>query len=134
MAESLMKRCCVSIAFAVGSLLCLCMTMSAAHAQLRDPTRAPEQMGQSGEGTTSGPVLQSVLLSPTRKIAVISGQTVKLGEKFGDATLVRISESEVVLRSSGSGAGSEFQTLRLFPSIGKQLTSDRKNRHPDNRK
>lgn len=132
MAESVMKR---RHAFGAVGLLCLCVTMPAAYAQLRDPTRPPEQLGQSGEtGAASGPVLQSVLLSPQRRIAVISGQTVKLGEKFGDATVVRISESEVVLRSSGSGEGGEFQTLRLFPSIGKQLTSDRKDRHPDNRK
>ncbi len=129
MAESVMK-CRRVFAFSAGSLLSLCVAMSSAYAQLRDPTRPPEQVGQSGEaGAPSGPILQSVLLSPTRKIAVISGQTVKLGEKFGDATLVRITESEVVLRS-----GSELQTLRLFPSIGKRLTSGRTDRHPDNRK
>lgn len=133
MAESVMRRRRVS-AFAANSLIgviCLCAVMPAAYAQLRDPTRPPEQLVPGGDGgVASGPVLQSVLLSSSRKIAVISGQTVKLGEKFGDATLVRITESEVTLRSGGG----EFQTLRLFPSIGKQLTSDRKDRHPDNRK
>jgi MSHA biogenesis protein MshK len=43
---------------------------------------------------------------------------VNLGEKFGDARVVKISESEVVLRN-----GSNLQTLKLFPGLEKQLNS-----------
>lgn len=99
---------------------------------LRDPTRPSASAGPMREGllsgTDSGPVLQSVILSQGRMIAIISGQTVKLGEKFGDARLIKISESEAVLRTdSGS------QTLKLFPGIEKRLTANRASIKPDSR-
>ena len=99
--------------------------------QLRDPTQAPSLLMQDGAATSasSEPVLQSVFISPTRRAAIISGQTVKLGEKFNGATLVKITESEVVLRNGG-----ELQTLKLFPGIGKRLTSVHGRQNPDNRK
>lgn len=114
-----------------ASLACALISISTASAQqLQDPTRPSSMVAQAGDASSAGgPVLQSVLISPGRSIAIISGQTVKLGGQFGAAKLVRISEGEVVLRN-----GSELQTLRLFPSIGKRLMSDRTNRNPDNRK
>lgn len=81
-----------------------------------DPTRPPDSIGVArGELTASpaaGPVLQSVLISPARKMAIISGQTVRLNGKFGDARLVHIGEAEVILRS-----GKAEQTLKLFPDM-----------------
>lgn len=87
--------------------------------QLQDPTRPPSMLMQAGgvPSASGEPVLQSVFISPTRRVAIISGQTVKLGDQFGGATLVKITESEVSLRK-----GSELQTLKLFPNIGKKLT------------
>ena len=131
MAESVTRhwRACALAAGLIGLL-----GATVAQAQLRDPTRPPEQWMPGGDAEpTGGPVLQSVLLSPKRKIAVISGQALALGERYGDATLVRLTESEAVLRYD-SKSGSESQTLKLFPSIGKRPASDSRNRHPDNRK
>jgi MSHA biogenesis protein MshK len=54
------------------------------------------------------------LISPSRRIAIISGKTLKAGDKIGDAQLVSISENEVVLRS-----GKQLQVLRLYPSLRK---------------
>jgi len=59
-----------------------------------------------------------VLISPTRRVAVIDGQTVALGEKFGEARVVRIAEDEVVLRN-----GQDQQVLKLFPAIEKRRNS-----------
>jgi len=99
---------------------------------LRDPTRPPASTESMREGplsgTDSGPVLQSVILSQGRMMAIISGQAVKLGEKFGEARLIKISESEVVLRTDGGS-----QTLKLFPDIGKRLTANRAGIKPDSR-
>lgn len=94
-----------------------------AHAQeLPDPTRPPASLGAPGsfaaESATTGPVLQSVLISANRKVAVISGQTVREGQKIGDERVVRISESQVDL-SSGSGT----RTLKLFPDVGRRPVS-----------
>lgn len=87
---------------------------------LVDPMRPPAELelpqAASAGGVVAGPVLQSVLISPGRKSALISGQMVQLGGSFGDARLIKITESEVVLRS-----GDTLQTLRLFPDVEKQV-------------
>ena len=48
-------------------------------------------------------------------MAIIAGQTVKQGDKVGDAKVISIKENEVVLRN-----GDAVQTLKLFPNIEKQ--------------
>jgi MSHA biogenesis protein MshK len=91
---------------------------------LPDPTRPPALLGPLPPGfgeevdntPAPMPVLQSIILSATRKAAIISGQTVVLGEKFGDARLVRLTESEAVLRM-GDGL---LQVLKLFPDVDKK--------------
>ncbi len=106
-----------------GLVLLMLATTTLVFAEtLLDPTRPPATLGLSQEGNASvpatGPVLQSVLIAPGRKVAIISGQTVKLGEKFGDSRVVSITESEVILRS-----GKVSKTLKLFPDVQKRLTS-----------
>lgn len=88
-----------------------------AHGQgLADPTRPPASLADpSAMVEPGGPVLQSVMLSPTRKVAVISGEMVLLGGKYGDARLVKLTETEAVLRS-----GKETTVLRLYPQVVKR--------------
>jgi hypothetical protein len=62
------------------------------------------------------PILQSVLINATGKSAIISGQRYKLGDKVGEARLIGIAESEVVLKTPDG-----TQTLRLFPHVGRRL-------------
>jgi MSHA biogenesis protein MshK len=89
---------------------------------LPDPTRPPASLGSDADAASGkpagGPELQSVLISPARKMAIISGQTVLLGEKYGEARLVKITETEVTLRS-----GTDLQVLRLFPGLDKKSAS-----------
>ncbi|HTN65571.1 MAG TPA: hypothetical protein VL051_05220 [Burkholderiaceae bacterium] len=102
---------------------CLALASAAAiGAGLPDPMRPPPALtAADGAASVSGlPVLQSVMLSPSRKVAIISGQTVALGEHYQGARLVRISEGEAVLRN-----GSEVQVLKLFPDLEKQPLSGR---------
>jgi MSHA biogenesis protein MshK len=96
-------------------------TTSANAQSLADPTRPPRIFTQDIDTTetASGPILQSVLISPGRRVAIISGQTVRVGEQVGTARVVKISDGEVVLRS-----GSDIQTLRLFPDIEKRSISN----------
>lgn len=86
---------------------------------LPDPTRPPVEAGVESPGApvaTGGPVLQSVMIRPGRRTAVISGQLLAEGERFGDARLVRVSEGEAIL------AGPEGrQTLKLFPGVEKHF-------------
>lgn len=92
------------------------LTAWAAAQAIPDPTRPPTSIGTVGAemaaSAVAGPVLQSVLISPVRKMAIISGQTVKLHGKFGDAHLIHIDETEVILRN-----GKTEQILKLFPEI-----------------
>jgi MSHA biogenesis protein MshK len=88
----------------------------AADAQLNnDPTRPPAAVLSAtpgGDVQSGGPLLQSVMITPTERSAIIGGERVKQGGKYGDARVVKITETEVVLRSS---TGTE--TLRLYPGV-----------------
>lgn len=90
---------------------------------LTDPTRPPGALATAtGEGgATGGPVLQSVMLSPGRKMAMISGEMVVLGGRYGSARLVKLSESEAVLKD-----GAETTVLKLFPLVEKRMAGDLK--------
>lgn len=93
------------------------MAFSAFAQDLQDPTRPPASLQQisSGEVQPSGPVLQSILLSPSRKLAMIDGVAFRLNEKIGTQTLVQITETKVVLRQ-----GRSYQTLKLHPDFEKK--------------
>jgi hypothetical protein len=68
----------------------------------------------TGDGA-GGMVLQSVMISPAMKAAIISGTVVRLGEKYGDAVLVKVAENEVVLKGSEGN-----QVLKLYPGVEKR--------------
>ncbi len=88
---------------------------------INDPTRPPAGLAAGAADadlvvdTGGGMRLQSVLISPTYNAAIISGVMVKLGEKYGDAVLVRVAENEVVLKSGGTQ-----QVLKLYPGVEKR--------------
>ncbi len=102
---------------ALGAALATCAPLAAAQA-LRDPTRPPVVFGRAGDGRpvirSRGAewVLQSVLLSPERRYAIINGEVLSLGGSVGGAELVAIRESEVTLRAGGT-----LRTVRLFPDV-----------------
>ena len=89
---------------------------------LADPTRPPQLVmpESAAEQTLAGPVLQSILIAPQRRVAIISGQTVELNGKYGELTLIRMSETEVVLRNPQNPK--ETQTLKLFPGVDKRMS------------
>lgn len=84
---------------------------------LPDPTRPPAEAGVETPGAVAvGPVLQSVMIRPGSRAAVISGQLLTEGERLGDAKLVKISEGEVILLGPEGR-----QTLKLFPGVEKKF-------------
>ena len=91
---------------------------AAQSAPLADPTRPPGAGGDSGAEAVApaGARLQSVLISPTRRVAVIDGRAVALGGRIGDATLETVTESAAVLRYAG-----RRETLWLMPGVDKQV-------------
>jgi MSHA biogenesis protein MshK len=80
---------------------------------MSDPMR-PQAIAPADDATAaaSSSRLQSILISPARKLAVIDGRTVLLGGSVGEATLIAIRESEVVLKK-----GDERETLKLNPAV-----------------
>lgn len=85
--------------------------------QLRDPTRPPSFVAPTGADAVreSDLVLQTVLISPERRAAIINGRLLRLGENISGMQLMSISEGEVKLRGRGGP-----RTLHLFPSVKKR--------------
>ncbi len=104
-------------------ILGLCGAGAVSAQGMTDPTRPPGGMAAAaGDDTaTGGPVLQSVMLSPGRKVAMISGEIVVLGGRYGSARLVKLTESEAVLKN-----GPETTVLRLFPLVEKRMAGSAK--------
>lgn len=99
----------------LSTLTCLAFAQLPAAAQgLLDPTRPPAALDASRGGEAAGdgvPRLQSVLISPRaggRQVAVIDGETVRLGDSFRGARVARMTQTEVELVR-----GRERQVLKL---------------------
>jgi len=92
---------------------------AAAQVGLPDPTRPPDraaaaegQNGSGGAAARSAHRVQSVLISPERKVAVIDGRAVPLGGRVDGARVVAITETGVTLERNG-----QKETLRLNPGV-----------------
>lgn len=87
-----------------------------AQGALVDPTRPPSMTAATTRDGApehaASQRLQSILISPTRKLAVIDGRTVTEGSRVDAATVVQIAETRVTLRQ-----GAELLTLELYPGI-----------------
>jgi MSHA biogenesis protein MshK len=117
------KKGTIGLSFLIG------MMATVANAQttsgLVDPTRPPSSISATPDAANDAPasaglVLQSVRVSPTRVVAIINGQSVRVGEMVGEAKVIKISDGEVVLRT-----GKELQVLKLFPNVEKHLSPSR---------
>ncbi|MCW5603022.1 MAG: hypothetical protein KIT18_00515 [Burkholderiales bacterium] len=108
-----MKRSTILAAWLGAVMTC---SLDVAPAQtLNDPTRPPPGYADAepaGGAQRAGPVLQSVIITPSSRSAIISGETVRLGGRYGNARLVKVSENEVVLKD-----GDETLVLKLYPDV-----------------
>ena len=115
----------VPICTAIGVLLIFGVSASAADKRgaLVDPTqpfmgsRSQQPGGKPASGATNRYrlVLQSTLVSPNRKQAVINGKTYRVGDRIGRAVISEIRSYEVILREDG-----REKTLRLLPKLAKE--------------
>lgn len=103
-------------------LVLLAMATSAG-AQSADPTRPPAAWLTAADTDRPDAVnegglrLQSVLVKQSGKpVAVIGGKTVVLGERLGEATLVRLNEREAVLKGADG-----VTHLYLTPEVEKRM-------------
>ena len=101
----------------LAALLCVLNASTATAQALRDPTRPPpaeSARGAAGRIEQSGWVLQSVLISPERRYAIINGEVVALGGSIAGAELVAVAEERVTLRTREG-----LRIVRLFPDVSR---------------
>jgi MSHA biogenesis protein MshK len=100
------------------TVLMLGLSQLATAETLPDPTRPAIDLSSSGTSGVVVPVedvshgLQSVIISPQYRAAIINGETVRLGDKSGDSRLVEVRESSVVLEN-----GQGRRVLEMFPKV-----------------
>ncbi|WP_258001101.1 MSHA biogenesis protein MshK [Janthinobacterium sp. ROICE36] len=105
-----------ALGLALGLALSLAWPGAQAQA-LDDPTRPPAALwapANAAPVVAARPQLQSVLISTRpggRRLAVIDGQVVRVGSKVGNAVVMEIHDTTVLLRR-----GKSLETFKLYPS------------------
>ena len=96
------------------AVFCLAVASTSVAQALRDPTRPPAAGAKAvaGKAEQSGWILQSVLISPERRYAIINNEVVPVGGSIAGAELVAIAEERVTLRTREG-----LRVLHLFPDV-----------------
>lgn len=90
--------------------LCLLLTFTLSsgkvaytqRAMMRDPTQpAIQDLPQKATVVQEEFMLQSIIVSPDRQLAVINTKTLRPGDKLGDAIVKKINKNSVILSNSG---------------------------------
>jgi len=96
--------------WALAAVLAIPLAASA----LQDPTAPPGVPEASGAAGPNIP-LTAIKTQGKQRVAIIGGQEVAVGGRYQDARVVRISDTEVVLRRGG-----ETTVLKLYPQVEKR--------------
>jgi hypothetical protein len=99
------------------------ITPSAASAQLSDPMAPPgvDTFGAAGAtpGTHGNSELQAVISGPGRRLAIINGNVVQVGQAIpGDGELLSVNPDSAIVRS-----GDKNIRLRLHPDSAKKKSA-----------
>src|SRR6185437_9652056 len=70
-----------------------------AYAELHDPTRPPDDIAGDSTLMTTWQ-LNATIIAPNRKIAIINGQSIKIGEKIINNQLIDIKPNSVQLENA----------------------------------
>lgn len=100
--------------------LLLCLTQITPAETLPDPTRPSIDLNSSGVSSAADAVpvdtaprgLQTIIISPKYRAAIINGETVSLGGISGDARLVEVRENSVILENARGR-----RVMELFPRV-----------------
>ena len=106
------------------ALVALCISTSApgAFAQLSDPMAPPGVVpAASAESSGMATELQAIISGPGRRLALISGNVVHVGETIpGDGALLSLGTDSATVRS-----GDQQVQLRLHPDVGPKKQAPR---------
>ena len=104
----------MALALALDSGPCLSQNLQALSDPMQPPAfLAPANAAGGEQASGGGPVLQSTLLSKGRRIAMIDGKPMKVGDRIGRARIVSIGPGAVTLRESNT-----TRVLQLYPGTG----------------
>lgn len=104
------------VAAYLAAFMLLVASLNAQPDSLIDPTRPHDAaVDVNYDPASRGPVLQSTVVSATRKSALISGKRVRVGDTYDGAVVTEITPFSVRM----SKAGRET-TLRLLPKLTKE--------------
>jgi MSHA biogenesis protein MshK len=106
----------------IVALLGIANILTAQAETLKDPTQPPASLYSELSGNevmVSGPILQSIMIGPQTRVAIISGEKVHLGKKYQQATLIKLDEHKAVLRNPDMST----QTLVMDFAIEKKIVS-----------
>jgi len=99
------------LALAAALVGALAAAPAAADSALPDPTRPAVQRSATAQAPAPRWHLESTLVSPERRLAVIDGRMVRAGDRLGDAQVLEIGPDQVTLRSD-----ERIVHLRLLPA------------------
>ncbi len=121
MAGRLMRH--LTLGFA---LACMAGSSFAAAEGLRDPTRPPSASakGATERRESSGWHLQSVLISPERRYAIINSEVVAIGGAVSGAQLLAVAPEQVTLRTREG-----VRILQLYPDVVRPDAGAKKVKH-----
>jgi hypothetical protein len=103
----------IAVALAPGSGPCLAQALSDPMQPPASAYLAPANAAGGEQASGGGLVLQSTLLSGGRRIAMIDGKPMQVGDRIGRARIVSIDPGAVTLRESNT-----TRVLQLYPGTG----------------
>lgn len=117
-----MTRMYTGLLCAVAALLAAPHTVLA-EPPMNDPMRPPADLIADAPDAKLSPVLQSIVIGPAQRYAIINGERVAPGSLYGDAKVIRIEQNAVTLRDAVGDT-----VLRLYPDINKVIDAPNRNR------
>lgn len=67
---------------------------------LRDPTR-PHTAAERSHNSTPRFVVNAIIISPERRVAIVNGQRIAVGGSLGGATVIAINKDQLILEIDG---------------------------------
>ena len=104
--------------FALGAMN-LCLVAGASAQAMRDPTRPPSQFLDPGEAAATAPPespLQSIKRTGKHRTALLQGEWVKHGDRYGEAVVEKIDDQSLTLRFPDA----RRETFRMYPEVDLQ--------------
>lgn len=96
-----------SLQIIVAAMLIVVTNLCLGAEFMRDPTR-PYTAREIGAATTPRFVVNAIIISPDRRVAIVNGRRVGVGDSVGNATVIAIEKEKMVLELDGKRITTEL--------------------------